>query len=234
MKLWGIFVVDPLTVKHWERTLNDPRFFNSLQNTLILGVGTATAGMLMFSIISYIVVRSSFVGRRVLDLVSWLPYGVPGLVLAIGFLWAFVGGLPIFIFLRGTLWLMMLAFVVRGMPTGVRVMNGAMVQLGTELEESSRVLGASWVHTFRKIVAPLLTPSFISAWILLFLLSVRDLVTVVFLYTPKSRVLSIIMFEHWWAGEYERANVIGLILTVLLLGLAMLAKTVGARQEVPT
>ncbi|MBF8264666.1 MAG: iron ABC transporter permease [Dehalococcoidia bacterium] len=234
MKLWGIWVVDPFTLKHWERTLDDPRFFQSLKNTLILGVGTATAGMLLFSLISYVVTRSKFVGRRMLDLVSWLPYGVPGLVLAIGFLWAFVGGLPIFVFLRGTLWLMMLAFVVRGMPTGVRVMNGAMIQVGTELEESSRVLGASWVYTFRRIIAPLLTPSFISAWILLFLLSVRDLVTVVFLYSSKSRVLSIIMFEHWWAGEYERANVVGLILTILLLGLAMIAKNVGARQEVPT
>lgn len=234
MKLWGIWVTDPFTVKHWQRTLADPRFLTSLKNTLLLGIGTATIGMVLFSLVSYTITRSRFAGRKVLDLMSWLPYGVPGLVLAMGFLWAFVGGLPIFAFLRGTLWLMMLAFITRGMPTGVRVMNGAMVQLGTELEESSRVHGASWFQTFRKIVAPLLTPSFITAWILLFLLALRDLVTVVFLYAPKSRVLSVIMFEHWWAGEYERANVVGLILAILLVGLALVARYIGARKEIPT
>jgi len=112
-------------------------------------------------------------------------------------------------------------------------MNGAMVQLGNELEESSRMLGASWTRTFRKIIAPLLSPAFVSAWIIVFLLSVRDLVTVVFLYTPQSRVLSTMMYEHWFAGEYERANVIGLIMAAILMTLALVARLIGAKREIP-
>ncbi len=233
MKLWGIFVPEPFTTNHWVRTLSDPRFIPSLRNTLLLGIGTATIGMIFYSIVSYIVTKTKFIGRNALDLISWLPWGVPGLVLALGLLWAFVGGIPLFSVLRGTLWLLMLAFLIRSTPLGVRVMNGAMVQLGNELEESSRMLGASWTRTFRKIIAPLLSPAFVSAWIIVFLLSVRDLVTVVFLYTPQSRVLSTMMYEHWFAGEYERANVIGLIMAAILMTLALVARLIGAKREIP-
>lgn len=233
MKLWGIWVPDPFTLNHWVRTLGDPRFLPALKNTLLLGLGTATAGMIFYSLVSYIITRTKFGGRKVLDFVSWLPWGVPGLVLALGLLWAFVGGIPIFSLLSGSLWVLMIAFLIRSTPMGVRVMNGAMVQLGNELEESSRTLGASWTLTFRKIVAPLLSPAFVSAWIIVFLLAVRDLVTVVFLYTPKSRVLSTMMYEHWFAGEYERANVVGLIMTAILITLAVAARIIGARREIP-
>lgn len=232
MRLWGIWVEDPFTLKHWIRTLGDSQFWFSLKNTLYLGIGAATGGMLLYSIISYIVTKTKHANRKALDVVSWLPWGVPSLVLAIGFLWAYVGGLPFLRFIYGSIWLLMLVFLVRGLPLGVRVMNGAMVQMGNELEESSRVLGGSWIYTFRRILAPLLSGSFISAWIIVFMLTARDLVTVVLLYTPSSRLLTTKLFEHWTVGEYERATVVGLILTLLTLIVALIARFIGTKQQV--
>ncbi|MBI4287777.1 MAG: iron ABC transporter permease [Chloroflexi bacterium] len=232
MKLFGIFVEEPFTTQNWARVFADSQFWGTLRNTLVVGIGAASLGMILYSLISYVVVKSSFSGRRALDFISWLPWGVPGLVMALGFLWAYVGGVKLPFVIYGTIYLLILVFIVKGLPLGVRVMNGAMVQIGNELEESSRVLGASWSHTFRRIIAPLLTPSFISAWLLLFFLSVRDVVTPVLLYTPKSRVLSIAMLEHWLGGQPEVAMVIGLITTVVLLAFALVARWVGAKQEV--
>lgn len=234
MSLWGVWVEHPFTTEHWVMTLSDPGFFLSLRNTLYVGIGGATVGMILFSIISYIVVKTKYRAKKALDFVSWLPWGVPSLVLALGFMWAYIGG-PAFLNLKilyGTIWLMMIIFIVRGLPLGVRVMHGAMVQLGSELEESSRVLGASWTYTFRRIVAPLLSPSFIGAWIIIFLLTVRDLVTVILIYTPKSRLLTVELFANWTAGQYERATVLGLVLTVLTLIVALTARYIGSRQEV--
>lgn len=232
MKLFGIFVAEPFTTQHWAVVFSDELFWGTFRNTLIVGVSAATIGMVLYSIISYTVIRTKFRGRHALDFLSWLPWGVPGLVMALGFLWAYVGGVKLPFTLYGTLYLMILVFVVRGLPLGVRTMNGAMVQLGNELEESSRVLGASWAYTFRRIIAPLLTPSFISAWLILFLISIRDLVTVVLLYTPNSRMLSIIMLEYWFGGAPEKAMVIGMVTSVLMLGFALLARHLGSRREV--
>ncbi|MBF8264491.1 MAG: Iron ABC transporter permease [Dehalococcoidia bacterium] len=232
MRVWGIFVAEPYTIKHWVRTFSDPRFALSLRNTMLVGVGAATIGIIIYGLISYIIIKTKFLVRKPLDFITWLPWGVPSLVLALGFLWAFQGGLPFLSFLFGTIWLLILIFIVKGFPLGVRVMNGAMYQLGNELEESSRVLGASWTYTFRKIMLPLISPAAISTWIILFMLTARDLVTVVFLYSPQSRLLSIILFEHWLAGEYERATVVGLILTVILMASALVARWLGTKQEV--
>ena len=229
MRIWGVYVADPYTLKNWARTLADERFLASLRNTMYVALGSATVGMILYSIISYIVVRSRYAGRKALDFVSWLPWGVPGLVLALGFMWAYVGGLPFLSSLFGTIWLLMLVFLVKGLPLGVRVMNGAMVQLGNELEESSRVLGASWTYTFRRILAPLISPAFVSAWIILFMLTIRDLVTVIFLYTPKSRLLSVILYEHWMAGEYESATVVGMILAAVAIVVSLVAREYGRR-----
>lgn len=233
MKIWGVWQAEPFTMQHWKSTFDDPRFFLSLKNTILVGFGAASLGMLLYSIASYIVVRTKLAGRKLIDFIAWLPWGVPSLVLALGFLWAYVGGLPFLSLLFGTIWLLMIVFIVRGLPLGVRIMNGAMYQLGKELEESSRVLGASWLYTFRRVVAPLVSPAFISAWIILFLIAVRDVVTVVFLYTPSSRLISVALLEHWLAGEYERATVIGMIMTLILVFSALLARFLGTRQEVP-
>ncbi|MDO8634649.1 MAG: iron ABC transporter permease, partial [Dehalococcoidia bacterium] len=232
MKLFGVFLEEPFTVKHWRGAFADPRLFNSFKNTMIVGLVSATGGMILYSFMSYIISRTKFVGRRTLDFIAWLPWAVPGLVMALGFLWAYVGGIRLPFQLYGTIYLMMLVFLVRGMPLGVRVMNGAMVQLGGELEESARVLGSSWFYTFRRIVAPLLTPAFIGAWIITFVIAVRDLVTVIMLYGAKSRLLSVLTFEYWWGNQPERGMVIGLLLAFITLGLAMLARWVGRKTEV--
>lgn len=235
MRLFGVLLENPWTVRHWPAVWSDPKFLPALKNTLFLGLGAATVGMVLYSFTSYIITKSRFGGRRVLDFISWLPWGVPGMVMALGMLWAYVGGLPLPFTLYESLYLLILAMIVRGLPLGVRVMNGTLVQLGSDLEDSSRVLGASWSYTFRRIVAPLITPAFIAAWVLLFVLSVRDLVTVILLSGNQSRPLAMLMFEYWIvAAEEEKAMVLGLIQTVLILAFAVTVRVIGARRELPT
>jgi iron(III) transport system permease protein len=184
----------------------------SIKNTLMVSVAAATLGVIASALISYVVTRTTWAGRKVLDLVAWTPWAVPGLVMSLGFLWAFVW-LPIY----GTLWLLILVFVARGLPVGSRFFTATMVQIGAELEESARIHGASWLRTFLKIWVPLLRPAVLGAWILLFVIAVRVLDLAVLLAGPGTRLLSVDIFFWTVTGRQEAASVLALLQTALVL-----------------
>jgi iron(III) transport system permease protein len=230
MRVSGMFnLPDPYTLDHWRAVLNDPVFFRSLTNSLIMASGAAVVGTLFFCLISYLSTRTKVAGRALLDLMTWLPWAVPGILLAVGLLWMVLGSLPILAGLYGTLALLIIAMIINQMPQGVRLMDGTMVQIGRELEESARVSGASWLYAFRRVLAPLLTPTFLAAAIIIFLTALRDISLVVLLYSPKWRVLSILMLEHYIGQSVEKGMVVGLIITALSLAAALLARGLGMR-----
>lgn len=233
MKVPGLFnVSQPFTFDHYPQTLTDPYLLGSVKNTLVLAGTSATVGMVLYAGISYIITRTKYRARVALEFVTWLPYSVPSIVLALGFLWALVGVIQLPFFAYGTVQLLALVMLVRSFPLGVRLMNSTMIQLGKELEESSRILGGSWSYTFRRIVAPLLRPAFLAGWILVFVIAIRDLSTVILLYGPKSRVLSVLLMEYWGSGLQGGALVIALIMVVVTFGAVFLAQHFGSRRTV--
>lgn len=233
MRKYGLFTEQPFTMEHWVDVLGKGGGLAfSLRNTIILGLISAVLGTFLYSLISYIVVRTKLRSRGALDFVSWLPWAVPGLVLALGMLWTYVAGPLGPLRLYGTLWILTIAVVVKQLPFGVRIMNASMVQLSAELEEASRVHGASWARTFSRVVVPLLSPTFVAAGVVMFLMAVKELITVLLLYSPKSKVLSVLSLEFYMAGQPEKAMAISLILTVLVVIVALLARRFGMRQVI--
>lgn len=229
MKISGMFELpDPYTLEHWAAVLSDPVFIRSCINSLILCVTAALGGMTIFSFLSYISVRTKLPGRGVLDFMSWLPWSVPGLLLAVGLLWVFLGGgIPWFKAIYGTIYILIIAIIIKELPMGVRVMDGTMVQINKELEESARMSGAGWFHTFRRIMVPLLIPTYVSTAVIIFLAAIRDIAIIVLLYSPKSRVLSILMLEQYIGMSPEKGMVVGLIITTICIGVAIIARTLG-------
>ncbi len=186
--------------------------------------------LLFFSFISYIIRRSKLPGRALLDFMTWMPWAVPGLLLAVGLLWVFLGGLiPGLVALYGTLYILILAMIIKEMPMGVRIMDGTMVQISKELEESAKMSGAGWIYTFRRIMAPLLTPTYVAASVMIFLGAIRDISLVVLLYSPKWRVLSILMLEHYIGMSPEKGMVVGLVIAVICVGVAIIARASGMK-----
>jgi iron(III) transport system permease protein len=158
-------------------------------------------------------------------MVAWAPWAVPGLVMALGFLWAFVS-LPIY----GTLWLLVLVFVARGLPVGSRFFTATMVQIGAELEESARIHGASWLRTFVRIWwAGCMRPAILGAWILLFVVAVRVLDLAVLLAGPGSRMLSVDIFLWTVTGRQEAASVLALLQTALVVAGYVVARLLLGR-----
>ncbi|MCA1646690.1 MAG: iron ABC transporter permease [Chloroflexi bacterium] len=213
--------LDTLTLANYATLLQQPKMAAMLKNTVVLGVGVATVGMLLAAIIAYVIVRTDFRGKHVLDLLTWVPWTVPGIVLSVAMLWAYLT-LPGDLY--GTVWLLIIAVVTTTLPLGVRLMVGTQVQIARELEESSRVHGATWLETFFHVVLALVKRGFSVGWIILCVEAVRNLGVVLLLYGAASMPISImifVLFQEGQTGVVSAIAVVMLTLITVLLGVQM-------------
>lgn len=202
------------SLRHFETVVNDAVIQSSLLNSLFVCLGTVTIGSALYFAISYIVNRTQLAGRRVLDMISVMPIAIPGLILGLGYLWSWIS-IPVGIY--GTIWIIVFAFISQFSPQGTRVIAGSMLQIHPELEESSRLSGASFVYTLRRIVLPLAMPGILASMILLAVLSFRELSTALFLYTSRSEVFSVTMFDFWIRTATSIVACMAVIQTLVLL-----------------
>jgi len=172
--------------------------------------------MVLGGIVAYVTTRTLWFGRRLIDLLAWLPWMMPGMVLGIGFLWGFAT-LPHAIPIYGTLWALLLAYMALGTPVAVRVTSSAYQQIARDLEECSRVHGAGWWQTLGRVLVALAWPAFAVGWVLVFFGIMRELSASILLYAPGTQVLSVVMLKLWTAGKSEEVSVIGLLMLVLVL-----------------
>jgi iron(III) transport system permease protein len=215
-KFFGFYGRDNLTLEHYHAVLGDREFWRATKNTMMLGFVGATATMVLGSIVAYVSVRTKWRGRRLIDAIAWLPWMMPGIVLAIGFLWGFAM-LPAQVPIYGTVWALFFAYLALGTPVSVRVMSGAYAQLSYDLEECSRVHGATFWQTLMRILVTLAWPAFAVGWVLAFFGIMRELSASIMLYTTGSEVLSVVLVKRWVNGLAEEVSVIGLMMMALVI-----------------
>lgn len=220
-RFFGFYQWDMLTLDNYTAVAGNKEFWRALANTLVLGFVGATLTMLLGGIVAYVSVRTRWRGRLLIDAMAWLPWMMPGIILGVGFLWGFAL-LPHAIPIYGTIWALLLAYISLGTPIAVRVMSGAYVQLSYDLEECSRVHGASWLQTMWRIIIALAWPSFAVGWVLIFFGIMRELSASVLLYSVGSEVLSVVLLKLWVNGNAEQVSVIGL----MMMGLVFLFRWV--------
>ena len=139
--------------KNWMEVLQDPISLLSLKNSLILGLGGATLGIMLSIFVAYVIVKVRTRAAGILESLSFLSFSFPGIVIGVGFMWFFVRT-PLY----ATLWALLIGYIATYLPYGIRPLSSAFVQIHSHLEESSRVCGASPFYTMRRIVIPLLIP----------------------------------------------------------------------------
>jgi iron(III) transport system permease protein len=231
MKLFGyVFIRDPWTLAHWQRIILDPVFVGSLKNTLIMAGGAALLSALLLTITAYVLVRTRFWLRAPLDVVTWFPQALPGLLLGLGFLWLALT--PLLRPLYGTLLLLVVVTVIGGMTVGVQILKGNMLQLGKELEEAAQVCGATWSATLRRVVLPLLAPTIALVGTLSFVAASRDVSNIVLLSSGQSRTLALLQLDYMVAPQWESASVVSVILIAISTGVALAARAFGLRLSV--
>ena len=232
MKLFGFFnIPDPWTIENWKTVLTDDLFLRSLHNTLVLATGTAAVTIVVHSLIAYIAVRTRYAGRRLLDFISWLPFTVPGIILSLALLWLFLG-VQVLRPLYGTTALLIICGVISGMPLGVQIIKSGLMQLGSELEEASRIAGASWWSTYRRIVLRLMTPTLLAVGMITFVGAARNIGSFALLTTSANRPLSILQLDYVAQRKFEEAVVVACIIMFISLGGALFARLLGLRTNV--
>jgi len=215
-----------LTLEPYRTIISYPNIMRSVWNSLFLAIASATLIMLVTSVICWIVVKTRLPGRWLLDNIASLPMVFPGIVLGLAIMILYLT-LPLGIY--GTIWIMLIAYVTRFMPYGLRYNTTSMLQIHKELEESAAMSGASWTTTFWRIVLPLLKPGLVAGWIYIVIVSIRELSSSILLYSPGTEVLSVVIWELWENGQYVELSALGVMFILGLFVLVLAAQWLGRR-----
>jgi iron(III) transport system permease protein len=218
--------IQRMTLDPYRTILSYPSLWRSVWNSLVLALGCATLIMLVTSVICWIVVKTKLPGRWLLDNIASLPMVFPGIVLGLSIMILYLY-VPIGVY--GTIWILLIAYVTRFLPYGLRYNTTSMLQIHKELEESAAMSGASWATTFRRIILPLLKPGLLAGWIYIMIVSIRELSSSILLYSPGTEVLSILIWELWENGQYVELSALGVMFIIALFVLVMLAQWVGGK-----
>jgi iron(III) transport system permease protein len=198
---------------HFNNVFDNPLTMESIWNSMEVGVLTALIGGALAFAIGYTIHRTNVAGRKVIDLVSTLPVAVPGLVVGVAYLWAWIG-LPGGLY--GTIWILVLAFVARFIPDTVKALSTSFLQIHKELEEAAWICGKGMLGTIRTVMLPLARPGVAAAMTLLFVLSIRELGSSLFLYTSDTTVMSVLLLDYYEGGNTGKTAAFSLVQTAIL------------------
>jgi iron(III) transport system permease protein len=216
------------TLEYWTMALSDSRILDGLHNTLIVAVSAGLVGAFVFSVIGYVLVRTKLPGRSILDSICWLPSAIPGVLSGLGLLWMFLGT-PFFRPFYGTIVLLVIAQVLGGITLSTQILKANFVQLGKELEESSRMSGAGFWRTYFRIVFPLMAQTMVLVGVIKFMFAAQHNSAIILLATSETRTLSLLALDQVAAGYREVASITIIMITLLTLGVALVARSFGLK-----
>jgi len=210
-----------LTLENFRYVWATPRVHRAFANSLFLALVGATACMVLASLASYITVRTKIAGRGIIEGLVFIPWAFPGTAMALGLLWAYVD-FPIPVY--ATIWIILIAYVTRFLPYGLRAVTSTIIQVHKELEEASVVCGAGFTATFRRVMIPMMRPGVIAGWIILVTIFMREFSATLFLYSPGAEPLGPLLYFLYLDGMRGRVAAIGLVISVISVVLIAIAQ----------
>src|ERR1043166_3975842 len=210
-----------LTLDHFRYIWATPRVHKAFLNSILLATLGSTVCMLLASLASYITVRTKLAGRGLIEGLIFIPWAFPGTALALGLLWAYID-FPIPVY--ATIWIILIAYVTRFLPYGMRAVSSTIIQVHKELEEASVACGAGFLATFRRVLIPMMKPGVMAGWIILMTIFMREFSATLFLFSPGSGPLRPVLYFFFLAGMRGRVAAIGLVISVISVILIAIAQ----------
>jgi iron(III) transport system permease protein len=184
----------------------------ALKNTIILGLASATLGTMLALVIAYSTSRRAMPGYRVLGFLATAPIAIPGIVLGVGLFLSYTRP-PLMLY--GTLWVLLIAYITIELPAAYQQLQSAFRAVNPELEEASRILGATRTQSQLHITAPLLRTSVLATWCFIFVSTIRELSAAIMLFTSETKVVSVLIFDLKESGDLGAISVLGLSMLAL-------------------
>ena len=222
------------TLANWSFTFLHSSTQAAILNTLELGILTACVGAGLAALLAYISNRKIIAGHQLLAFLALAPVVIPGVVLAVALFIAYTR--PPFL-LYGSLWILFVAYLTKEMPVGYSQSDATFRGIHPELEEAGRILGAGRLRVLRGITAPLARSGIIAAWCFVFIGVIRELSASIILFTPNTKVISVVIFDLKEEGQFGAIAVLGLFMlamtfaTVVLMQALLGRDVLGARQS---
>jgi iron(III) transport system permease protein len=200
-----------VSLNNYRSAFADSSIVGSVMNSLTVSVSSATVAIILTFIAAWLIVRASIKSRWLLDQMAMLPLVFPGIVMGIAILKMYLMiPLPVY----GTIWILVLAFIARYLPYGIRFSHSALLSVHKELEEGALVSGASWFQMVRQVVIPLIMPALLAGWIYIFLITFRELSIALLLYSPGSQVVAVKIWELWDNGHVGELAAFSLVIAM--------------------
>jgi len=220
---WDNFTLGNIWFTFWQYSATK----SAVVNTLELGIMTATVGALLAALLAYTVNRRLVPGSQFLPFLVLAPVVIPGVVLAVGLFIAYTRP-PLVLY--GTLWIMFAAFLTKELPIGYSQSDATFRGVHSELEEAGRILGAGRLRVLREITAPLARSGIIATWCFIFIGVIRELSASIILFTPNTKVISVVIMDLKEEGQFGAIAVLGLFMLLMTFATVALVQRVLGRD----
>jgi iron(III) transport system permease protein len=219
-------ILSALTLGNYAEIFRIDMIYRAFANNLITGLSSATIAVLLGAAISWVVIRTDFYWRNLLDILAFTPLAFPGVVLGLALVWMYLT-LPIPLY--GTLWILVVGYVTKYIPIALRACHASLLQVHRELEEASDIAGASWGRTFFRIVLPLILPGLMAGWFYVLTLTFKVLALPILLSHVGTEVFPTVIYTLYEGGHFHTLSALGILLIVILTVVAGLSRLFSGR-----
>ena len=207
----------------WEPVITSSQYMESIWNSVVYGVIAATIGTILSVFIAYLAVKTKVKGRSFPDLLTVIGGSTPSIVIALALVITFSGNFGLNLY--SSMWILVVSYLVKYMTMSVRTIAASLSQVHVSLEEAALNSGASWIRTCKDIIMPLIAPSIIAGWFLIFMPSFYELTMSLLLYGAETKTIGVLLYELQTYADTQNASVLSvIILTIVLVGNLILNK----------
>lgn len=229
-QIFGVYDLDHFTLQNWQNLFRNRRAMTGLQNTIVYSAIAGFGVVLIGGLVGYVRVRTRHWLGRILEVLAWAPWTLPGVVMGLALLWAWALPPPPFN-LYGTATVIILGFMIKGLPLGTATMQAAIRQISGELEESSRVHGGSWTQTARHILSPLLRRGAVATFVIVFAMAARDLTIPLLLYRGGTETLTVALLHYYEEGVMGTLAAIAVLQLGMVIALLVVERLIRGKEE---
>lgn len=202
-------------IEPWIPVITSAQYMESVWNSVVYGVIAATIGTLLSLFVAYLAVKTSLKGRSIPDLLVVIGGSTPSIVIALALIITFSGNYGLNMY--STMWIIIVSYLVKYMTMSVRTIAAALSQVHISLEEAALNSGANWLRCCKDIIIPLIAPSVIAGWFLIFMPSFYELTMSLLLYGSDTKTIGVLLYELQTYADTQNASVLSVIILVIVL-----------------
>lgn len=218
-----------ITFENHSALLANPSILSATFKSIVVSLIASTAVVALAGVCGWVIVRQRTIGARILDILTFIPLAIPGVIMGIAltFVYLSMSWIPIY----GTIWILIIAYTTFYLAYGSRASQSAFFQLHRELEEAGKMSGASALRTHARITFPLVLPAMLGIWIWVFAHVMRELSIALMLHGRYNTVVSTLIWDYWSGGDPMTASAVGVWLIVALTALIGITFSLTQRRQ---